>query len=410
MIKINSSKQLSEILGPFKKLKLDLTIIVDRCLSMVIWDEDISKLLSRFQNSKIKDKNNGIFRSIEIVQTGVDKDKNLIFNPSIDHHKRRLIIVISDCIGLTWRDGRMFSALNAMCNKHITAIANVLPERLWDTTALSMGSKVVFTCPRAKRPNYKLKVKEVITGSHHSLDQGIKLPVFSLNSIYDDGCPVYGWVEMVAKQDNFGSFGYFFPVGIKQTWVERDIMDRKREDYCRNKKGRVVTDAEINAHYFKMRARFSVRELAGYLAATPFITLSWLKNELCDNWPLETIVELLNILEIQRYHLESTDVVLSFRDENIRDFILKETPRGTVDYMLRRVQNEYAYKLDVTPRKFMKLLRKPSELEKIVVDKNIFNLDVNHLCNVFIKGMTRLGGPYAREAERIKEALAIARQ
>ena len=45
MIKINNSKQLSEILGPFQKLKLDLTIIVDRCLSMIIWDEDISKLL-----------------------------------------------------------------------------------------------------------------------------------------------------------------------------------------------------------------------------------------------------------------------------------------------------------------------------------------------------------------------------
>ena len=410
MFKINSSKQLSEILGPFKKLKLDLTIIVDRCLSMVIWDEDISKLLGCFQNSKIKGKNNGIFRSIEIVQTGVDKDKNLIFNPSIDHHKRRLIIVISDCIGLTWRDGRMFSVLNAMCNKHIIAIAQVLPERLWDTTALSMGSKVVFTCPRAKRPNYKLKVKEVLTGSRHSPDQGIKLPVFSLNSIYDDGCPVYGWVEMVAKQDNFGSFGYLFSVGIKQTWAEKDIMDRKREDYCRTDKGRVVTDAEINAYYFKMWVRPSVRELAGYLSATPFITLSWLKNELCDKWPLETIVELLNILEIKRYHLESTDLVLSFRDENIRDFILKETPRGTVSYMLTRVWNEYIDKLDITPRKFMELLKKPSELEKIVVEKNILNLDVNHLCDVFSKGMTRLGGPYAREAERIKEALAIAKQ
>ena len=409
MIKINNSKQISKILGPFKKLKLDLTIIVDRCLSMVIWDEDITKLLGCFQDSKIKGKDNGIFRSIEIVQTCVDKDKNLIFNPSIDHHKRRLIIVISDCIGITWRDGRMFSALNAMCNKHITAIANVLPERLWDTTALSMGSKVVFTCPRAKRPNYKLKVKEVITGSHRSLDQGIKLPVFSLNSIYDDFL-LYGWVEMVAKQDDFGSFGCLFPAGIKQTWIEKEIMDMKRKAYCRTEKGRVVTDAEINAHYFKMSVRPSVRELAGYLAATPFITLSWLKNELCDKWPLEAIVELLTILEIKSYHLESTDLVLSFRDENIRDFILKETPRATVSYMLGRIQYEYAYKLNVTPRKFMELLRKPSELEQIVVEKNILNLDVYHLCNVFIKGLNRLGGPYAREAEKIQEALAIAKQ
>ena len=410
MIKINSSKQLSEILGPFKKLKLDLTIIVDRCLSMVIWDEDISKLLSCFQNSKIKGKNNGIFRSIEIVQTGVDKDKTLIFNPSIDYHKRRLIIVISDCIGIIWRDGRMFSALNTMCNKHIVAIAQVLPERLWDITALSMGSKVVFKCPKAKRPNYKLKVKEVIAGSHHNLNQGIKLPVFSLNSIYDDGCPVYGWVGMVAKQDDFGSFGYLFPAGIKQTWTEKETMDMKREDYCRTEKDRVVTDAEINAYYFKMCVKSSVREIAGYLAATPFITLSWLKNELGDKWPLETIVELLNILEIKRYHLESTDLVLSFRDENLRDFILKETPRATVSYMLTKVRDEYTDKLDITPRKFMELLRKPSELEKIVVEKNIFNLDVNHLCSVFNKGMTRLGFPYVREAERIQEALAIAKQ
>ena len=178
---------------------------------MVIWDEDIAKLLGYFQDSKIKGKDNGIFRSIEIVQTGVDKDKNLIFNPSISHYKRRLIIVISDCIGITWRDGRMFSALNTMCNKHIVAIAQVLPERLWDITALSMGSKVVFKCPRAKRPNYKLKVKEVIwwiSPQPRSRDQA---SCFSLNSIYDDGCPVYGWVEMVAKQDNFGSFGYLFP-------------------------------------------------------------------------------------------------------------------------------------------------------------------------------------------------------
>lgn len=410
MIKINNSKQLSELLGPFKKLKLDLTIIVDRCLSMVIWDEDISKLLGCFQDSKIKGKDNGIFRSIEIVQTGVDKDKNLTFNPSINHHKRRLIIVISDCIGITWRDGRMFSALNAMCDKHIVAIAQVLPERLWDITALSMGSKVVFKCPRAKRPNYKLKVKEVITGSHQSLDQGIKLPVFSLNSFYDYECPVYGWVEMVAKQDNFGSFGYLFPAGIKQTWTEKDTMDMKREDYCRTEKGRVVTDAEINAYYFKMWTRPSVRELAGYLAATPFITLSWLKNELGDKWTLEAIVELLNILEIKRYNLENTDLVLSFRDENIRYFILKETPKATVSYMLTRVVNEYTDKLDLTPRKFMELLRKPSELEKLVVEKNIFNVDVNHLCSVFAKGLTRLGFPYAREAERIQEALAIAKQ
>ena len=78
--------------------------------------------------------------------------------------------------------------------------------------------------------------------------------------------------------------------------------------------------------------------------------------------------------------------------------------------MLTRVRNEYIDKLDITPRKFMELLRKPSELEKIVVEKNIFNLDVNHLCSVFSKGLTRLGGPYAREAEKIQEALAIAKQ
>ena len=78
MIKINNSKQLSKILEPFQKLKLDLTILVDRCLSMVIWDEDITKLLGCFQDSKIKGKDNGIFRSLEIVQTGVDKDNKTI--------------------------------------------------------------------------------------------------------------------------------------------------------------------------------------------------------------------------------------------------------------------------------------------------------------------------------------------
>jgi len=410
MIKINSSKQLNEILEPFQKLKLDLTIIVDRCLSMVIWDKDITNLLSCFYDYKITGKDASIFGSIEIVQACVEKDKRLIFNPSITRYKRRLIIVISDCIGITWRDGRMFSALNAICDKNIVAIAQVLPERLWDITALSMGSKVVFKCPRAKMPNYKLKVKEVITGSHHSLSQGIKLPVFSLNSIHDDCFPVYRWVVMAAKQDRFGSFGYLFPAGIKQTWSEKDIMDRKREDYCRNEKGRVVTDAEINAYYFKMCVRSSVRELAGYLAATPFITLSWLKSELCGKWQLEAIVELLNILEIKRYNLESTDLVLSFKDENIRDYILKETPRATVYYMLGRVLNEYANKLDLTPNNFIVLLGNPSKLEKIVVEKNILNLDINHLCNIFIKGLNRLGGYYAIEAEKIQEALAIAKQ
>lgn len=60
----------------------------------------------------------------------------------IDPSGRRLILVVSDCVSEIWRNGKAFSVLESWGNQNIVAIIQMLPERMWLRTALSLGAMV----------------------------------------------------------------------------------------------------------------------------------------------------------------------------------------------------------------------------------------------------------------------------
>ena len=116
---------------------LDLTLVVDESASMVIWRQaitDFRALLEQF----------GAFRDLRTWRFNGDLSaaemRDLRGESGVSAHRprelldptgRRLILVVSDCIGAAWRSGAVARALEDWSGTSPIAVLQPLPERLW---------------------------------------------------------------------------------------------------------------------------------------------------------------------------------------------------------------------------------------------------------------------------------------
>lgn len=124
---------------------LDLALVFDDSASMVIWRRTCAEFRDLLERL-------GAFRDIRVWRCDTDlrgRDGRLTLRPAgagrgtagrdvrelIDATRRRVVLMVSDCVGRAWQTGEVSEALRAWGASGPVAIVQTLPQRLWEACA-----------------------------------------------------------------------------------------------------------------------------------------------------------------------------------------------------------------------------------------------------------------------------------
>ena len=393
------------ILKPPLELQFDLALVVDRSDSMIFWQQTTQELQQLF-------KRYGIFRNVQTWGMVTDTEGKIrlkqgikqnsysyhFYSPQklIDPTCRRLILVVSDCVSNIWRNGKAFSLLESWGKHNVVAIIQILPQHLWLRTALSLGVMVQLDCLQPKVPNRNLFIREIWFGSGDNLQNGIKVPVFSLEPEL-----IETWSEMVVGKGTIGAGGFVFSSSSKQE--QKPIVENTETESLTSKE---------RVYNFEMSSSKMAQNLAKLLSAAPVINLPIVrliqKNFLSESQQVHVAeVFLGNILKPKSLitpDTNSDEVQYQFIEEEVRDILLKNSPRKNSEEIITVISQDFAKRLGKSLQEFLALLKKPDELERLKTENNVADLDIKYFATVTTKVLKRLGGAYARFAEEIEKS------
>ncbi|MEL6780447.1 MAG: SAV_2336 N-terminal domain-related protein, partial [Cyanobacteria bacterium J06597_16] len=220
-------------LRPVPEPWLELALVIDTTPSMVIWQRTILKLRRVLAQS-------GVFRDVRLwsLETadngqtvermsepnspqrlclrsgyGVRTVRQAPCRPQelLDPNRRRLILVVSDCIDPRWDEQPVRDMLQVWASAGPMGLVQVLPEWLWGRTALSEVTKGQMVAQRPGQPSQSLRfVRRDRWRRKPTI--GIKVPVMTLEPVVASR-----WSQMVAGQSSVSSPGLVFsPVTVQQ--------------------------------------------------------------------------------------------------------------------------------------------------------------------------------------------------
>lgn len=181
------------IFNPFfeakKQKRYTLYLFIDYSETMNIWKEMIieyTKLLSI-----------GIFKSIRYVYINSDNDKTLFykdkklnkqFNPReiTNFHKDKLIFVLTDMLSSCWINGDTLNIIDQLYKSIPMYIIQMLPYRLWRTTALKKASITTFNAVKSYTlgSSYLSDIDYLIKSSDEDCKKNLQLPIVSFDLSY----------------------------------------------------------------------------------------------------------------------------------------------------------------------------------------------------------------------------------
>jgi tetratricopeptide (TPR) repeat protein len=242
------------VMVPARDRRHDLALVADVGPSMVVWRQTIEELRALLQQL-------GAFRDLRTwymdtggerlsLRTGSAFGVGADRNPDelVDPTRRRVILVVSDCIGAAWRDGRAAALLGRWGRTGTVAIAQPLPQRLWWRTPAAI-EPVRFGASGPALPNERLTVTRAPLQPPDGRPLGIPVPVVELNERW-----LRSWANMVAHggRDIMGA----------ALFTGRPVADAPpAEDEAMS--------AEMRVKQFRASSSPAAFKLATYLAAAP---------------------------------------------------------------------------------------------------------------------------------------------
>ncbi|MDT9295068.1 MAG: SAV_2336 N-terminal domain-related protein, partial [Arthrospira platensis PCC 7345] len=246
------------VLRPRLEPWLDLDLVIEDCVSMLLWRHtlrDLEKLL----------KNYGIFRDVRVWSLLTDNPEAVKIRRGIgatakhqaprspreliDPTGRRLVIVVSDCVSKVWREGKMTPILDLWAKRGSMAILQMLPEWMWKRSGLGWEALVRLQGLNPGDWNQNLKVDEFpLWWDEEVTHQVVKVPIFTLEPE-----SVGSWARLVAGKGNVWAAGYLFKYAEHQRRRQRP-----------NSGGELTAEKRVNG--FRATASRVARKLAGLLA------------------------------------------------------------------------------------------------------------------------------------------------
>lgn len=201
------------VMRPAPERWLSLTLLIESTDSTQIWQapiRDFQRLLER----------QGAFRSVRTWQlyTG-QAEPQLLAKPHtperqqrscspkelIDPSGRNLVLLISDCTSAAWRRGQLQGWLTQWAREQPVAILQLLPERLWERSALGLGFPAQLSALRPGLPNTHLSLQSYTSWSQLEAATALKLPVITLQPE-----SILQWARVLAGAGNAQTAGVVF--------------------------------------------------------------------------------------------------------------------------------------------------------------------------------------------------------
>ncbi|MGJ3252713.1 MAG: SAV_2336 N-terminal domain-related protein [Elainellaceae cyanobacterium] len=277
------------ILEPEQEPWFDIILVVDRGSSMHIWQrlvDELVRILRRY----------GAFRDVQAfdieINRGAQKADDQILlrshpdrpvhRPSelIDQRGQRIAILLSDCAGTYWWDGKLLPMLQDWGKVMPTVIWQMLPEWMWERTALGRGTTIALRNDIPGAANQQLKTRVLKRKPPENVDQRVSMPVVT-SEVRD----LSNWSRMLAGDRREATPGFLLPLQggsiPKSKSIEELAYDRAEQLKLETDDG--VSEAAIHQEIaaiarervqrFRELASPPARRLVMLLAASPVITL-----------------------------------------------------------------------------------------------------------------------------------------
>jgi len=348
---------------------LDLALVVDESPSMLIWRQTVKELRRFFRYY-------GAFRDMRVWglvkngnQIGIRPDfwENIescaIRRPQelLDPTGRRLILVATDCVDPIWHTKAMFDTLEVWAKGGPLAIVQMLPQWLWDRTALRQATA---SCLYGLEPginNHQLQriaIQRSLFDDPKQLSTGIAVPILTPKSDQ-----IASWSKMITGRGSaVQTLGVVFN---RADFPQEQLTEPASNEPTVKQSTKSASDhptAKQRIQQFRLATSPMGWRLARLLASAPVISLPVIRlvqETLLPNSDQEHVAEVLlgGILKPQDTpHLDTDpeNVVYSFIDPDIRSLLLDETPINDMVQVLSKYINE---KLDQTLDEFLADLR-----------------------------------------------------
>ncbi|NEP63717.1 MAG: SUMF1/EgtB/PvdO family nonheme iron enzyme, partial [Symploca sp. SIO2G7] len=391
---------------------LDLALVVDESPSMLIWRQTVKELLRFFRYY-------GAFRDMRVwglvkvenqVRIRPEFWENIEKKPAVrlpkellDPTGRRLILVATDCVSSIWQTKAMFDALEVWAKSGPLAIVQMLPQWLWDRTALSQATASRLYGLEPGVNNYQLRR----TAIQRSLDNkqpstGIPVPILTPKSEN-----IASWSKMITgRGSDVQTLGVVFN---RTDFSKEKSTESANADLTEKRITKSASDsltAKQRIHQFNQATSPMGWRLARLLASAPVISLPVIRlvqETMLSESDQEHVAEVLlgGILKPQDKPQSDTDpenVVYSFIHDDIRSLLLDETP--TRD-MVKVLSKYISKKLDKTLDNFLADLRiddpsKPLDNAEVTAKLRPFAL-------VTAEVLKRKGGRYKDLAQQLEK-------
>jgi len=390
------------VLKPTVEPWLEVALVVDESESMLIWRHTVvefQRLLEHY----------GGFRDVRtwglfIDNTGKVKIRSGIGlvarnqcprSPKelIEPNGRRLILIASDCIAKIWQNETVLDALKIWAESGQVAIVQMLPQYMWEKTALGLATEVLFRTLEAGVPNQRLLVKQLSAWDDIDLNAGIKVPVVTLEPE-----KLSKWAQMVTGRSDIWTLGYVF---------EGEPVD---ESFCDSVDSTTELFAEKRLQRFRVTASPMARKLAVLLAAAPVICL-----------PVVRIIQAQMLPESRQVHVAEvflgglltplSEICAETNPDSVeydfmpgvRDILLESIPALDSLDVFGKVSEFVANRLGVSLAEFAAVLKNPAQAkdEKVAVAEK-----VRPFAKVTAQILKRMGGEYGRIAEQLERQIA----
>lgn len=192
-----TARRSAEIKRPFPVWRpeserfFDLLILVDHGPSMLLWKRLAAELRSALYPL-------AAFGTVRVESLAAQSASTLF--TSRGDLERLVVLVVSDCVGSEWHDGRPQQMLATWGSRSPVAVLNPLPRRLWNRTAVG-ASDVVLRAHRRAQPNRDLRTVRSDPSWKTDATRGVPVPLIGLHA--DD---VAAWAGLVSGRAEYGAW------------------------------------------------------------------------------------------------------------------------------------------------------------------------------------------------------------
>ncbi len=253
---------------------LTLELVVEESRSSFIWRELINELQNLLENQ-------GAFKTVRVWQLSTSNNQELQLvrrrkkgKPGQRYHPhkelihprgRGLVLLVSDCVSPLWQKALIHPWLKDWSEKQPTAILQLFPERLWNSTQLGRGRKLFTTALTAGVPNPKLILKNYPQWLPINWQNTLLIPVITLEIEV-----LKQWAKVVAGSGNAQISAFLFDLEfIKQQIIEIPPMSREENKQDSEDKNTIKNKAEAMVERFFATASEPAKKLAKMMAAAP---------------------------------------------------------------------------------------------------------------------------------------------